>query len=113
MCGGHEVYPGSLGLNSVDFFGLSAMSAGITKLPENRELGDWYQEESQKRVGDTSQCGVLTAIIKASRPLTQAQKNLTLGKRGTLVVNIERQRPTNSEFIALLADNFRVMGLAS
>jgi len=110
MCGGHEVYPGSLGLNSVDFFGLSAMSAGITKLPENRELGDWYQEESQKLVGDspiyrnqiwqgnllkgfvlvgdTSQCGVLTAIIKASRPLTQAQKNLTQGKRGTLVVGM-------------------------
>jgi len=28
-------------------------------------------------------------------------------------MNIERQKPTNSEFIALLADNFRVMGMAS
>jgi len=110
MCGGHEAYPGSLGLNSVDFFGLSAMSAGITKLPENKGLGNWYQEESQKMagdmpiyrsliwqgdllkgfvlVGDTSQCGVLTGLIKAGRPLTQAQKNLTKGKMGTLVVGM-------------------------
>lgn len=110
MCGGHEVYPGSLGLNSVDFFGLSAMSAGITMLPENKGQGDWEQEESQKMaedtpiyqsliwqgdilkgfvlVGNTSQCGVLTALIKAGRPLTQAQKNLTMGKRGTLVVGM-------------------------
>jgi len=28
-------------------------------------------------------------------------------------MNIERQKPTNSEFIALLADNFRVMGMVS
>jgi len=32
MCGKQEVYPGSLGLNSVDFFGLSSISVGITKL---------------------------------------------------------------------------------
>jgi len=110
MCGKHEVYPGSLGLNSVDFFGLSAMSAGITKLPMNEGQGDWYQEESLIRVGnlpiyctmiwrgdllkgfvllgDTSQCGILTALIKAGRPLTQAQKKLTMGKRGTLAVGM-------------------------
>jgi len=110
MCGGHEVYPGSLGLNSVDFFGLSAMSAGITMLPENKGQGDWEQVESQKMagdmpiycsliwqrdilkgfvlVGDTSQCGVLTALVKAGRPLTQAQKNLAMGKRGTLAVGM-------------------------
>lgn len=34
MTGAGEVYPGSLGLNSVDFFGLSAISAGITRLQE-------------------------------------------------------------------------------
>ena len=28
-------------------------------------------------------------------------------------VNIDRQKPTNSEFIAILADKFRVMGMAS
>jgi len=28
-------------------------------------------------------------------------------------MNIERQKPTNSEFIALLADNFRVMGMVT
>lgn len=110
MCGEHEVYPGSLGLNSVDFFGLSAMSAGITKLPENKGQGDWAQEESQKMVGDlpiyrsliwqgdilkgfvlvgdTSQCGVLTALVKTGRSLTQAQRNLTMGKRGTLAVGM-------------------------
>ena len=110
MCGKHEVYPGSLGLNSVDFFGLSAMSAGITKLSMNEGQGDWYQEESLIRVGnlpiyrtmiwqgdllkgfvllgDTSQCGILTALIKAGRPLTQAQKKLTMGKRGTLAVGM-------------------------
>ena len=110
MSGGHEVYPGSLGLNSVDFFGLSAMSAGITKLPEDKGQGDWNQEEHHKMVGDlpiyrnliwqgdilkgfvlvgdTSQCGVLTALVKAGRPLTQAQKKLSMGKRGTLAVGM-------------------------
>jgi len=109
MCGGHEIYPGSLSLNSVDFFGLSAMSAGITKLPENKEQG-WTQEESRNSagdmpiyrsliwqedilkgfilVGDTSQCGILTALVKAGRSLTQAQKKLTMGKRGTLAVGM-------------------------
>ncbi|MDP4160494.1 MAG: FAD-dependent oxidoreductase [Bacillota bacterium] len=112
MCGGQEVYPGSLGLNSVDFFGLSAMSVGITKLPDNMNSGDWKQEENLKMegdksiyrkliwqgdilkgfilVGDSSQCGVLTTLIKAGRPLTQAQRNLTLSKRGTLIVGMMR-----------------------
>lgn len=110
MCGGHEVYPGSLSLNSVDFFGLSAMSAGITKIPEKTGQGNWKQEEGLKMlddrpvycsliwqgdflkgfvlVGDTSQCGVLTALVKAGRPLTQDQKNLTMGKRGSLAVRM-------------------------
>ncbi|WP_407312988.1 NAD(P)/FAD-dependent oxidoreductase [Desulfosporosinus sp. SB140] len=110
MCGGHEVYPGSLGLNSVDFFGLSAMSVGITKLPEHKAQENWNQQEGLKidgslpiyrsliwqgdilkgfvLVGDTSQCGVLTALVKAGRPLTQTHKNLTLGKRGTLAIGL-------------------------
>ena len=115
MCGGHEVFPGSLGLNSVDFFGLSAMSAGITKLPANEEQRDWEQEESQTLigdlpiyrsliwqgdvlkgfvlVGDTSQCGVLTGLVKSGRALTQDQKKLTHGKRGTLTVGMMRYTP--------------------
>ncbi|TGE31187.1 NAD(P)/FAD-dependent oxidoreductase [Desulfosporosinus sp. Sb-LF] len=110
MCGRQEVYPGSLSLNSVDFFGLSAMSVGITKLQDNNGTGDWDQEEDLKTVGnmsnyrkliwqgdilrgfilvgDTSQCGVLTGLIKVGRPLTQAQKSLTLAKRGALAVGI-------------------------
>jgi len=94
----------------VDFFGLSAMSAGITKLPEKPEQGAWHQDENQKMVddqplyrnliwqgdllkgfvlvGDTSQCGVLTGLVKSGRPLTQAQKKLALGKRGTLAVGM-------------------------
>ena len=112
MCGRQEVYLGSLGLNSVDFFGLSAMSVGITKLQDNNRPGDWNQEEDLKMVGDrplyrkliwqgdllkgfvlvgdTSQCGVLTALIKAGRPLTQAQKKLALGRRGTLAIGMIR-----------------------
>lgn len=136
MCGGKEIYPGSLGLNSVDFFGLSAMSVGITKFQDIKELENWEQEENLKMVGDmpiyrkliwqrnvsgltpnspqtqalrevnnssltpiyilkgfvlvgdTSQGGVLTAIIKAGRPLTLAQRKLTLGKRGHLAVGM-------------------------
>lgn len=110
MCGKHEIYPGSLGLNSVDFFGLSAMSAGITKLQDDKRLPSWDQAEDLKMVGnkpnyrkivwqgdilrgfvlvgDTSQCGVLTALIKTGRPLTPGQKKLALGKRGTLAVEI-------------------------
>lgn len=110
MCGGTEVYSGSLGLNSVDFFGLSAMSVGITKLQDNNTSGNWDQEEELKMVGniphyrkliwqgdilkgfilvgDTSKCGVLTALIKAGRPLSPDQKKLTLGKRGTLTIGM-------------------------
>jgi len=110
MCGRQEVYPGSLGLNSVDFFGLSAMSAGITKLQKKEGHEDWSQTESLKMrgglpiyrnliwqgdvlkgfvlVGDTSQCGVLTALVKTGQALTQTQKNLTMGKRRTLAVGM-------------------------
>ncbi|MDR3599476.1 MAG: FAD-dependent oxidoreductase [Desulfosporosinus sp.] len=110
MYGRQEVYLGSLGLNSVDFFGLSAMSAGITKLLKKEAHEDWSQTENLKMlgglpiyrnliwqgdvlkgfvlVGDTSQCGVLTALVKAGQPLTQTQKNLTKGKRGTLAVGM-------------------------
>ncbi|AFQ43756.1 NAD(P)/FAD-dependent oxidoreductase [Desulfosporosinus meridiei] len=110
MCGKEEVYPGSLGLNSVDFFGLSAVSVGITKLSDSQKPDNWTEEENLKivgdkpnyrkliwqedllkgfiLVGDISQCGVLTSLIKAGRPLTQPQRNLTLGKLGTLAVGI-------------------------
>lgn len=110
MCGCQVVYPGSLGLNSVNFFGLSTMSAGITKLPKGTDQGDWNQEESLRMlgdlpiyrnliwqenilkgfvlVGDTSQCGVLTSLVKSGRSLTQSQKNMALGKRGTLAVGM-------------------------
>lgn len=110
MCGKKEIYPGSLSLNSVDFFGLSAMSAGITKLPENKDQGEWHQTEDFKIVknmpvyqnliwqghvlmgfaliGNTSQCGVLTALVKSGRPLTDIQKKMSRGKRGTLAVSM-------------------------
>ena len=110
MCGRQEVYPGSLGLNSVDFFGLSTMSVGVAKLQKTGDQGDWHQEENLKiirdlpvyrnlvwqgdilkgfiLVGDTSQVGVLTALVKSGRPLTQVQKNLAIGKRGTLAVGL-------------------------
>lgn len=110
MCGVQKVYPGSLGMNSVNFFGLSAVSAGITKLPVNTDQGHWHQEETRKMlgnlpayrnliwqgnilkgfilVGDTSQCGVLTSLVKYRRSLTQTQKNLTIGKRGALAVGM-------------------------
>ena len=114
MCGEQEIYPGSLGLNSVDFFGLSAMSAGITTLQEKINPGDWNQEESLRivrdipiyrnliwqgdilkgfvLVGDTSQCGVLTALVKSGRPLTQTQKNLAIVKSGTLAVGMMKEK---------------------
>lgn len=110
MCGKEEVYPGSLGLNSVDFFGLSAVSVGITKLSDSHKLDNWTEEENLKivgekpnyrkliwqedllrgfvLVGDTSQCGVLTGLIKAGRPLTQHQRSLTLGNLATLAVGM-------------------------
>lgn len=63
MCGFEVKYPGSFPLNSVDFFGLSAMAAGITRLPPkpvqaegstraeeplSQSKGDWTQEERFK-----------------------------------------------------------------
>ncbi|SPF52959.1 NAD(P)H-nitrite reductase [Candidatus Desulfosporosinus infrequens] len=135
MCGRKEFYAGSLGLNSVDFFGLSAMSVGITKFQDIKEPENWEQEENLKMegdnpiyrkliwqknvssltlnlreennssltpiqdsplyilkgfvlIGDTSQGGVLTALVKAGRPLTLAQRKLALGRRGQLAVEI-------------------------
>lgn len=90
-------------------------------LPGNKEQGGCEQEESQKMVGDlpiyrnliwqgdilkgfvlvgdTSQCGVLTALVKAGRPLTQAQKILANGKRRTLAVGMMKTSKTVTESI--------------
>jgi len=112
MCGGGEIYQGSLSLNSVDFFGLSAMSVGITKLPDSTGQENWSQAETLKMVGgvpiyskllwqgtilkgfvlvgDTSQCGVLTALVKTGRSLSKTEMDLAMGKRGTLLVGISK-----------------------
>lgn len=108
MCGQREPYPGSLSFNSVDFFGLAAMSVGITRIPANEPHNHWSQDESLSMIdgrpsyqcliwqgnvlkgftlmGETSQGGILTALLKAGRPFSHGEKVLARTKRGSLAV---------------------------
>lgn len=93
MTGHQERYLGSLSLNSVDFFGLSAISAGIIEPDLNSSLEPrWHIKEGLKYrpgdkpvferlvfqgdilkgyvlVGETSQAGILTNALKTGQPV--------------------------------------------
>lgn len=92
MTGAGERYLGSMGFNSVDFFGLSVISAGVVKLPalanegsawqvrEQWKPGPWgipayqrlvFKDEILKGyvlLGDTSRAGILTGLIREGKP---------------------------------------------
>jgi nitrite reductase (NADH) large subunit len=90
MTGAKQHYRGSMNMNAIDFFGLSAISAGIIHPPVESSLsssGNWHIEESLKYlpggmpvynrriwlgdilkgyilVGDTSRAGILTRRVQ-------------------------------------------------
>lgn len=90
MTGAGERYPGSMGLNSVDFFGLPVMAAGLVRPPGAGGEGEWQVKEQWRPsphpypvyrrlvfkndilkgyvlVGDTSRAGILTTLIREGK----------------------------------------------
>lgn len=49
-------------------------------------------------MGDTSQAGILTALLKIGRPFSQAEKALAMQKRGSLAVEQILNRKTGNNF---------------
>lgn len=98
MAGADTSYPGSIGMNSADFFGLSIIAAGQTRAREE----DGYEivklspgKNLYRRlvfkddtlagyimVGDTAKAGFLTALIKEKIPLGKKKAELMQGKIG-------------------------------
>jgi two-component system response regulator (stage 0 sporulation protein A) len=62
---------------------------------------------------DTAASRVERGIRHAIELAWERGQTATLKQIFGYSMNIERQRPTNSEFIAILADKFRVMGMVS
>lgn len=114
MAGKKVAYEGSTGMNSVDFFGLRIISAGIIKMPKAgvhlmQDSAAWYTvdydnhsssgspsyqhliwKDNQLKgyilVGDTERAGTLTALIRGEKRLSpKTQKYIKEGKRGWLI----------------------------
>ncbi len=106
MSGLALTYPGSMGMNAVDFFGLRIISVGIVKLPTSPpwRTEDFYlqhgsghptyqrlvwQDETLKGcvlVGNTERAGTLTALIQANQPLSEPIRNtLRRGKPSSVL----------------------------
>ncbi|MEL1136329.1 FAD-dependent oxidoreductase [Desulfitobacterium sp. THU1] len=111
MTGKRTFYKGSMGMNSVDFFGLRIISAGIIKPPQGNEgcgdsftwqvTEDFYQDPSSQQptyqslilqgdylkgyvlIGHPLQAGILTALVQAREPLSlRVREQIRAGKRG-------------------------------
>jgi len=112
MSGQSLTCPGSMGMNAVDFFGLRVVSVGIINPSDVRGLSTWHTEDiilkghsgqpTYQRlvwhgetlkgfvlVGNTERAGILTALIQANRPLSQAvQKSIRDGKREDILLGL-------------------------
>lgn len=113
MAGLNLTYPGSMGMNSVDFFGLRTISAGIVRPPKSpvseKDSLAWRVEELRVRdawgrlnyqrlvwqgellkgfvlVGNTERAGILTAFIQYGRALSEpVRQTLGSGKRSRAI----------------------------
>ncbi|AGA68185.1 NAD(P)H-nitrite reductase [Desulfitobacterium dichloroeliminans LMG P-21439] len=100
MTGKKTFYKGSMGMNSVDFFGLRIISAGIIKPPQRKEGFEdtltWQVNEDSYQsliwqgdylkgyvlIGHPEQAGILSALIQAREPLSPAiRQHIRAGKR--------------------------------
>ncbi|MHB1405161.1 MAG: NAD(P)/FAD-dependent oxidoreductase [Desulfitobacteriaceae bacterium] len=118
MAGLALTYPGAMGMNAVDFFGLRVISAGIVRPPKPSEgrgdpqLPPWRAEDLRLReapgypnyqrliwqgevlkgfvlVGNTERAGMLTALIQAGQPLSErVRKILWSGKRSGIFLSL-------------------------
>ncbi|HZK18310.1 MAG TPA: FAD-dependent oxidoreductase [Clostridia bacterium] len=93
MAGGNRKYIGSLAMNSVEFFGLPAISVGLTRVDEaDYEVHETYKPERDfyKKlvfrdnhlvgftvVGNISAVGILTGLIKYKIDVTEEKYRLT------------------------------------
>jgi len=67
---------------------ISSLTPNPIEQGNNSSLTPTYTLKGFVLIGDTSQGGVLTAFVKSGRSLSQAQRKLTMGKRGTLAVGM-------------------------
>lgn len=110
MTGQALTYPGSMSMNSVDFFGLRIISVGMINLPSpaessnNQDSSSWHIEDlnlahssgfpSYQRlvwqgetlkgfvlIGNTERAGILTALIQANHPLTPSVQECLRDKK--------------------------------
>ena len=118
MAGLALTYPGAMGMNSVDFFGLRVISAGIVRPPKpsagqgDPQLPPWRAEDLRLRdapghpnyqrlvwqgealkgfvlVGNTERAGMLTALIQAGQPLSErVRQALRSGKRSGIFLSL-------------------------
>ena len=94
MAGMVTEYPGSLGMNAADFFGLSTIAAGHTRAEgDDYEVVKLYPGPGLYRklvfkgdilvgyvlVGQTARAGLLTTLIKEKRPLGKSKNELKTG----------------------------------
>lgn len=95
MAGLPTVYPGSIGMNSADFFGLSTIAAGLTRTEgAGYEVVSLFPGPNLYRrlvfkgdtlvgyimVGKTAQAGLLTSLVKEQIPLGKMKEELMLGR---------------------------------
>lgn len=103
MAGGEEKYEGSFAMNSVDFYGLSVLSIGITKPKKEREYEIVVTSEPAKNyyrklvfkndilvgailLGDIDRAGILTGIINDGVKVTSFKESLINDKFGFMVL---------------------------
>lgn len=95
MTGLKAAYPGSVGMNSADFFGLSTIAAGQTRVAEeNYETVVLFPGSNLYRrlvfngdvlvgyimVGRTAKAGILTSLVKEKVPLGKMKDELIMDK---------------------------------
>lgn len=118
MTGQSFIYPGSIGMNTVDFFGLRIVSVGMINPPTSFEPSNaqgsapWYiedfslpgfsdqptyqrlvwQGETLKGfvlIGNAERAGILTALIQAKQPLSSSvRRSIRSGKRGEILMTL-------------------------
>lgn len=101
MAGRDEIYPGSIAMNSVDFFGLPVIAVGLVRIkdssgfeevirrPHTKDFGmGVYQKYVFKAdrlagvilVGDIRNAGVLGLVMRKKLDITDLKKDITEGK---------------------------------
>ncbi|TET54933.1 MAG: NAD(P)/FAD-dependent oxidoreductase [Actinobacteria bacterium] len=103
MAGGEEKYGGSFAMNSVDFYGLSALSIGISCPPAKENYEVIATEDSAKHlyrklvfkkdvlvgailIGDIERAGILTGLIDEGVKVTSFKNSLAKNKFGFMVM---------------------------